>query len=180
MGHATQRYKNKETQRSLHAKRDTMKCAASYHCSASAHHRWDTPLVRKFASMENPGMLGRASEIVVGSTLGGTSTINGGLYSRPSQDEFDNFWPEGWKSDNVLPFFKLAENYQAETDVPENHGFDGPIKVTRGSKQAYTDEWLAAAEKAGIPITVDGASGSNGKHGVYQMAFTFNRYPSPF
>lgn len=76
---------------------------------------------------------------VVGKGLGGGSTVNAQFFIRPPMTDFDR-WAElgadGWAGDDVLPYFKRAENDLEFGDRPY-HGDDGPIPVWRPSE----DEW---------------------------------------
>src|SRR5205807_4676363 len=50
-----------------------------------------------------------------GKVLGGTSSINGMVYMRGTSSDYDNWRQrgcEGWDWENVLPFFKKAENQE--------------------------------------------------------------------
>ena len=127
-------------------------------------------MTKSFISKPNKDLFNRPLDIKVGSTLGGSTGINAGLYSRPAQEEFDLYWPEKWKGNDVLPYFRQLENYQAVTGASENHGTDGLLTVQRPSHHhTYSSAWLMAAEKAGINVTADGASGSNDEIGVYRF-----------
>ena len=137
------------------------------------YYTWKTPLVKNFNSMPNPGLLDRVSQIVAGNALGGTTVVNANLYSRPAQEEFDQFWPDGWKSDDTLGFYRRAENFQCPTDVPENHGTGGPVTITPGTNQTLGSAWVEAAQRAGLDVIYDGAGGANNKSGVFKLQTAF-------
>ena len=63
--------------------------------------------------------------------LGGSSSINGLIYIRGQQQDFD-FWRQlgniGWSYDDVLPYFRRAENQERGAD--EYHGAGGPLSVS--------------------------------------------------
>src|SRR4051794_34965278 len=83
-----------------------------------------------------------------GRVLGGSSSINGLIYIRGQKEDYDH-WRQlgnaGWSFDDVLPYFKRAEDQARGAD--ELHGAGGPLKV---SDQRTTDElcdaFIAAAE----------------------------------
>ena len=66
-----------------------------------------------------------------GKTLGGSSSINGLIYIRGQSQDFD-LWRQlgnaGWSYDDVLPYFRKAENQ--EKGENEFHGKDGPLCVS--------------------------------------------------
>ncbi|MBP7334212.1 GMC family oxidoreductase [Niveispirillum sp.] len=73
---------------------------------------------------------GRKIKAPRGKVLGGSSSINGMMYSRghPSDyDEWAQMGAEGWSHDEVLPYFKKSErNWRGEGP---NHGGSGPLNV---------------------------------------------------
>ena len=66
-----------------------------------------------------------------GKVLGGSSSINGLLYVRGQHEDYDR-WRQrgnaGWGYDDVLPYFKKAENQQRGAD--DYHGAGGPLPVS--------------------------------------------------
>jgi choline dehydrogenase len=76
----------------------------------------------------DPGTAGRAILYPRGRVLGGSSSINGLIYVRGQPEDFDH-WAQlgnrGWSWDDVLPYFKKAENWEGEAG--EVHGKGGPL-----------------------------------------------------
>jgi choline dehydrogenase-like flavoprotein len=76
----------------------------------------------------DPGTAGRAILYPRGRVLGGSSSINGLIYVRGQPEDFDH-WGQlgnrGWSWDDVLPYFKKAENWEGE--ATEVHGKGGPL-----------------------------------------------------
>jgi choline dehydrogenase len=65
-----------------------------------------------------------------GKILGGSSSVNGLVYSRGHSETYDG-WArkgnEGWDYESVLPLFKKVEDWEGgETDF---HGTGGPIDI---------------------------------------------------
>lgn len=92
-----------------------------------------------------------------GKVLGGTSSINGMMYIRGHQQDYDN-WAKsgltGWAYKDVLPYFKRAEGHQDRSD--EYHGNDGPFIVSRAkSDNPLYSTFIEACKQAGHPTTDD-------------------------
>jgi choline dehydrogenase-like flavoprotein len=66
-----------------------------------------------------------------GKTLGGSSSINGMVYTRGDRSDYDH-WAElgnpGWGYEDVLPYFRKAENNARGAD--KYHGNEGPLAVS--------------------------------------------------
>ena len=78
-----------------------------------------------------PGLNGRQVFQPRGKVLGGSSSINGLLYVRGQHEDYDR-WRQhgnaGWGYDDVLPYFKKAENQQRGADELSRRG--GPLPVS--------------------------------------------------
>lgn len=78
-----------------------------------------------------PGLDGRTIFQPRGKVLGGSSSINGLLYLRGQHQDYDR-WRQrgnaGWGYDDVLPYFKKAEDQQRGGN--EFHGVGGPLPVS--------------------------------------------------
>lgn len=132
-------------------------CALAYRLSADPSHRvllleagprdWN-PLIRlpvgealtiggsldwKFQTQPEPGLDGGVIDLPRGKVLGGSSAINGQLYVRGHYGDFDE-WESlgcpGWGYQDVLPFFRRAENWAGEPD--QTRGATGPLKTILG------------------------------------------------
>jgi choline dehydrogenase len=92
-----------------------------------------------------------------GKVLGGSSSINGLIYIRGQRQDFD-WWRQlgnsGWSYDDVLPYFRRAENQERGAD--QHHGKDGPLDVSdlRAEHELH-DAFIAAAVEAGYPRNAD-------------------------
>ena len=104
-----------------------------------------------------PGLNGRSIDWPRGKTLGGSSSINGLIYIRGQRQDYDH-WRQlgnaGWSFEDVLPYFKRAENQERGGD--DYHGADGPLSVSdMRYKSDICDAFIAAAEEIGIPRNND-------------------------
>ena len=92
-----------------------------------------------------------------GKVLGGTSSINGMLYVRGQREDYDH-WAQlgnsGWSYDDILPYFKRAENFAGGES--EFHGRGGPLNVSEPPRKfPLTEAFLQAAQNAGFPQNPD-------------------------
>ena len=79
-------------------------------------HNWG------FETTPQPGLNGRVGYQPRGKTLGGSSSINAMVYIRGQREDYDR-WAElgntGWAYEDVLPYFKKAEHFEAgSSDFP--------------------------------------------------------------
>lgn len=92
-----------------------------------------------------------------GRVLGGSSSVNGMMYSRGHPRDYDQ-WAQtgarGWSFDEVLPWFRKSErNWRGAS---EWHGDAGPLSVSPMSRtDALTQALEATARLAGHPVTDD-------------------------
>ena len=72
-----------------------------------------------------------------GKVLGGSSSINGMIYIRGQAEDFDH-WRQlgnaGWSFDDVLPYFRKAEDNERGAD--QFHGAGGPLGVSDAARRA--------------------------------------------
>jgi len=92
-----------------------------------------------------------------GKVLGGSSSINGLIYIRGQSQDFD-LWRQlgnaGWSYDDVLPYFRKAENQERGADP--FHGTDGPLSVSDlRTEHPLHDAFIAGAQEAGYPYNRD-------------------------
>lgn len=97
-----------------------------------------------------------------GRTLGGSSSINGMCYVRGHAADYDH-WArlgnDGWAFDDVLPYFRRLEHFEAidkVRDGPRYHGRGGPLNV---AEPRYVNplmrRFVEAATQAGHVPTDD-------------------------
>jgi choline dehydrogenase len=110
-----------------------------------------------YTAEPDPSVGGRPDVWPAGKRLGGGSSINGMMFVRGHRWDYDH-WAElgatGWDYASVLPYFRRLEDNERGADAWRGQG--GPIAVSEvRSRYAVTDEWIEAAEQAGIPRSPD-------------------------
>jgi choline dehydrogenase len=92
-----------------------------------------------------------------GKVLGGSSAINGLLYIRGQARDYDE-WRDlgnpGWGWDEVLPYFRKAEDQVRGADA--FHGAGGPLGVSDPTiRHPLSDAYVTAAQQAGLAARDD-------------------------
>jgi len=110
-----------------------------------------------FQSEPEPFLDNRRIDLPQGKVLGGSSSINGKVYSRGNPidyDEWQQLGAEGWAYKDVLPYFKKAEgSWRGET---ESHGAAGPLATTAVNPKGVVQEPLMeAARNLGYQVVDD-------------------------
>lgn len=94
-----------------------------------------------------------------GRVVGGSSALNGALFTRGLPLDFDSWADEGntdWSYDHVLPFFRKLETDQDVRD--DYHGASGPVPIRRASEAELVPidhAFIAACREAGFPDDPD-------------------------
>ncbi|OAN59259.1 GMC family oxidoreductase [Sphingobium sp. TCM1] len=105
----------------------------------------------------DPSLGGRADIWPAGRMLGGGSALNGMMFIRGHRwdyDEWAQLGAEGWDYQSVLPYFRRLEDNERGADAWR--GVGGPIAVSEGrARYPITDQWIAAAQAAGISRSSD-------------------------
>jgi choline dehydrogenase len=117
-----------------------------------------------------PGLGGRTVFQPRGKVLGGSSSINGLLYVRGQHEDYDR-WRQhgnsGWGYDDVLPYFKKAEDQQRGPD--DFHGAGGPLPVSDWRQpDPLSEAFVQAAAQTGIPVNPDFNGASQEGAGFFQ------------
>ena len=105
-----------------------------------------------------------------GKVLGGSSSINGLVYIRGQQRDFDR-WRQlgnvGWSYEDVLPYFRKAEDQARGED--RYHGTGGPLPVSDQTEpHPLCDAFIAAARETGYPVNADFNGAAQEGAGYYQ------------
>jgi choline dehydrogenase len=103
--------------------------------------------------------------------IGGGSSINAQIYTRGNAldyDEWRQLGCDGWSYENVLPYFRKAE----DNDTHDNryHGKGGPLGVSQpAAPLPICEAYFAAAGQLGIPRNSDMAGETQDGVGYYQL-----------
>jgi choline dehydrogenase len=105
-----------------------------------------------------------------GKVLGGSSSINGLIYIRGQAEDF-NYWRQlgnaGWSFDDVLPYFRKAEDNERGAD--EFHGAGGPLSVSDlRDRHPLAEAYVEAAVQCGYPRNDDFNGAMQEGAGYYQ------------
>jgi choline dehydrogenase len=127
-----------------------------------------------------PGLDGRTVFQPRGKVLGGSSSINGLLYVRGQHEDYDRWRQrgnDGWGYDDVLPYFKKAENQERGAD--DFHGADGPLPVSNLSHaDPLSAAFIEAAAETGIPKNPDFNGATQEGAGYFQTTTRHGRRAS--
>ncbi len=125
----------------------------------------------RFRTAAEPGLNGRSLLYPRGKVLGGCSSINGMIYMRGQQrdyDEWRSLGNPGWGWNDVVPIFKRSEDYHKGAD--DLHGAGGEWRVeNQRLSWEILDAFRAAAAEAGIPNTDDFNRGDNFGCGYFEV-----------
>jgi choline dehydrogenase len=110
-----------------------------------------------YATEPQSGCHGRNVIAPRGKVLGGSSSINGLIYIRGQAEDFDH-WRQlgnaGWSYQDVLPYFRTAEDNERGAD--EFHGSGGPLAVSDlRDRHPLAVAYVEAAVQCGYPRNDD-------------------------
>jgi choline dehydrogenase len=105
----------------------------------------------------SPRLNNRAFNMALGHAVGGGSSINGMVWMRGTQRDYDR-WAEGgargWAFADVLPVFKKQEDWEGGAN--EWRGVGGPIHIRRPrNPHPLAPAFIEAARQMGMPILDD-------------------------
>ena len=123
-----------------------------------------------YATEPQPGCHDREVIAPRGKVLGGSSSINGLIYIRGQAEDF-NHWRQlgnaGWSFDDVLPYFRKAEDNERGAD--EFHGAGGPLGVSDlRDRHPLAEAYVEAALQCGYPRNDDFNGAVQEGAGYYQ------------
>jgi len=106
-----------------------------------------------------------------GKVLGGSSSINGLLYIRGQHEDFDH-WRQlgnaGWAFQDVLPYFRRAEDQERGADAL--HGAGGHLKVSDVCEpHPLCEAFIEAAQQSGFPRNDDFNGPTQEGAGYFQL-----------
>ena len=138
----------------------------------------------RYRTEPEAGLNGRALIYPRGKVLGGSSSINGMIYMRGQQRDYDGWAAAGnpgWSWDDVLPLFKKSESHwsldhpkqagEREAAARERfHGHGGEWRVEKQRLHwSLLDSFRDAAEACGIPRVDDFNCGENFGCGYFEV-----------
>jgi len=102
----------------------------------------------------------RVASVPRGKVMGGSSTVNAGVFVRATRSDFDGWSALGndqWSYANVLPYLRRLED---DLDFPDAayHGVGGPVPVSRSNAEALhplSEAFVAACAELGFPAEPD-------------------------
>ena len=105
-----------------------------------------------------PGLNGRCGAWPRGKLLGGSSAINGMVYTRGFPSDYDAWATAGlagWSFAELLPYFRRSEDFSGAPG--RRHGLGGPLPVSRLARPSNPlfDVFVEAGRQAGHPVTDD-------------------------
>ena len=126
----------------------------------------------RFRTVAEPGLNGRSLIYPRGKVLGGCSSINGMIYMRGQQRDYDEWatlsGDSRWRWDQVLPVFKKTEDHHAGAN--EFHGAGGEWRVEKQRLSwEILDAFRSAAAETGIPMSDDFNRGDNEGCGYFDV-----------
>ena len=114
---------------------------------------------------------GRVLRYTQARVLGGGSSINAQIYTRGHPDDYDGWARQGcrgWSYQEVLPYFKRAEDNQRFDD--DHHARGGPLGVSDpAAPLPICEAWFEAARTLGIPFNPDFNGARQAGVGYYQL-----------
>ncbi len=120
---------------------------------------YDPKFTNRYRSEPEPHLNNRTLSLPRGRVLGGCSAINGMIYMRGQQQDYDD-WAAlpgcaGWDFATLLPYFKRSEDFQC--GPPDAyHATGGPLHVSQlRPEYPITETYISAAVAAGIPRNDD-------------------------
>ncbi len=132
----------------------------------------DKPKFNNWAFHTTPqkGLNNRRGYQPRGKALGGSSAINAMIYIRGQKEDYDSWANEGnngWSWNEVLPFFKKAENNENGSKV--FHGNFGPLEVSnQKAAKPISHAYIKACANYQVKIRDDFNTGDNEGAGFWQ------------
>ena len=118
-----------------------------------------------------PALGARPVRLLAGKVIGGSSSINGLIYTRGHPAEFDR-WREmgciGWGFEDVLPYFRKSESSTRQESRWHGQSGPWPIRHAPSGLPVYR-AFLDAAGQSGIPVEDDLGAGIEEGIGYYDL-----------
>jgi len=141
---------------------------------SSLFHKIPATVVKVFQQKSWPYMTvpqvhcnGREMIVAQGKVLGGGSSVNGMIYCRGQQQDFDDWGLPGWGARDVLPYFKFSEDN--ESLAGEYHSSGGYLGVSENRfRHPLTQACVRAGQEFGLTYVNDFNGASQEGVGYYQ------------
>ncbi len=125
----------------------------------------------QLSSEPSDSTAGRRIPMPQGRTLGGSTAINGLLYTRGQPQDFDEWAAlgnSGWRYQDVLPYFMRNESWRGQPAGP-HRGRDGPLPITPLDWDLPLNElFIDGAASMGLPRNPDYNGADQSGVGYYQ------------
>ncbi|KLN96040.1 GMC family oxidoreductase [Moellerella wisconsensis] len=113
----------------------------------------------------------RQMQIAQGKVLGGSSSVNGMIYLRGQSQDYDNweklYGCKGWSYQDVLPWFKHAENNESLSN--NYHGNNGQLPVSENRyRHPLSMAFIRAGQEYGLNYSIDFNAENQQGVGYYQ------------
>ncbi|KID84877.1 glucose oxidase [Metarhizium guizhouense ARSEF 977] len=142
----------------------------------------------QYASVPQPTLNGRSFTYRAGKAIGGTSAVNGMVYTRGDKAQYDaweDLGNDGWNWDSVFSAYKSGENFTAPTSAQAGkgaaydkaaHGLSGPLTIGFPfvlSNSSFYDKARSTWQRLGLEPIPDLNSGDG--HGFTVAPQTLDR-----
>lgn len=132
----------------------------------------------EFETEAEPGLGGRKIGQPRGRVVGGSSAINGMVYTRANPQDFDEWRDDlgcrGWGYADVLPYFRRME--RGPRNESRYRGTAGPMQVSYPKLQNPLNRaFLQAAKDCGYPTTEDANGAQQEGFGAAEMSIRGGR-----
>lgn len=135
---------------------------------------------RWFDTEASEKIAGRSIGWPRGRVIGGSSSINGLIYTRGQHADYDNWarlGASGWDYATVLPWFRKSERFEGGESA--YHGASGELGVCeQKADHAYCSAWIEAGLEAGLPRNHDFNGATDYGVGSYQLTIWNGRRSS--
>jgi len=114
----------------------------------------------------DPSVHGRKTRWAAGRMLGGSSGINGMVYTRGLRGDYDAWVAAGcrnWSFEDLLPYLRRAERYEGPQSATSQtwHGNDGPLCVSPPrTLHPLASVFLEACAERGLPTADESCDGA--------------------
>jgi len=120
-----------------------------------------------YRTTPQPGLNGRSLAYPRGRVLGGCSSINGMIYMRGQEADYD-LWGENWSWKDVLPYYKRSENYHR--GASHFHSDQGELLVQEQRlKWDILETFKQVCEDSGFTDRPDFNQGDNSGVGYFEV-----------